>query len=437
MHRNTNSRLLTGFLLILITTCASAQYYEVDVPEGYSMAPPQYLEGLPSISADSSWVENDYVTSGYQTYTIQKGDTLGSISKKFFGTTQKWKKIASINGIDSPSKIKIGQVLEIPTIEHALSQGVTYRQRTRYISSPPTTAPAPVTTYSSSVISLPLPPVTQSSDSVIYSGMGLPQIILPGDYAKKDKSEGNHVAFNGLTGLINTFSAYSLGENIFSVAFGTAWNKISKREGERLYDGEDADYYELPVLLTYAGENFEVALKMPFESYDVYAPKTYNFRDGSDSGMGNTELRLKFTTQNDEMASCLGLGTIFSTSDIQIGNTEDSNAWEVFAGLSTKRKEGGNIHINGGYQASDGNKNYDGIFVNVGFDYAANESFTFMGEVNYYDGDNAGRSTDLTLGARYHVKPGMSITVAAPIALSNDMFFGYDYRLQALLQCHY
>jgi len=31
----------------------------------------------------------------------------------------------------------------------------------------------------------------------------------------------------------------------------------------------------------------------------------------------------------------------------------------------------------------------------------------------------------------------MSLTLAAPIALSNDMFFGYDYRLQSMLQYHY
>jgi hypothetical protein len=236
---------------------------------------------------------------------------------------------------------------------------------------------------------------------------------------------------------VNTFAAYPLGENMFSTAFGMVWNKITRRDGERLKSGEDADFWEFPMLMTYAGENFEVAFKLPFESYDVFAPITYNFRDGSDSGMGDAQLRLKFSSQNDEMASCLGLGAIFPTSDIKIGNTDTNNAWEIFAGLSSKRKEGGNIHLNGGYQAGDGNTNHEGVFVNAGFDYSANESFTFMGEINFYNRINNGRSTDLTLGMRYHVKPGMSLTVAAPIALSNDMFFGYDYRLQGMLQYHY
>lgn len=440
MKKRHHSYLLTGFLLLAGATTAMAQYFEDQAPEGYSMAPPyaneSYSQTEPSIDADSSWVEEDTVTSGYQTYTIKKGDTLGSISKKFFGSTQHWKKIAKVNKINNPAKIKIGMVLDIPTTDAQRSEGVTYRQQTRYISSPPSTAPAPRSGSSPSV-SLPLPPVSQGNDTVLYSDSGLPQIILPGERGRARKNDEHHVTFNGLTGLVNTFAAYPLGENLFSTGFGMIWNKITRRDGSRLKNGEDADYYEFPILLTYAGENFEVAFKLPFESYDVFAPITYNFRDGSDSGMGDAALRLKFSSQNDDMASCLGLGAIFPTSDIDIGNTDTNNAWEVFAGISSKRKEGGNIHLNGGYQAGDGNTNHEGIFVNAGFEYDPNSSFTFMGEINFYNRINSGRTTDLTLGMRYHVKPGMSLTLAAPIALSNDMFFGYDYRLQGMLQYHY
>lgn len=439
MNKRHNSYLLTGFLILALASSAFGQYADYQTPEGYSMAPPLendfYYEAQPSVNADSSWVEEDEgAPSGYQTYTVKKGDTLGSISKKFFGTTTKWKKIATANGISNAAKIKVGQVLEIPTTEHEAGQGVTYRQRSRYIASPPSTAPAP---GSEPMTSLPLPPVTQGEDAVLYSEAGLPQVILPGEQRTRGKGSDNHVSFTGLTGLINTFAAYPLGENMFSTAFGMVWNKITRRDGERLKNGEDADFWEFPILMTYAGENFEVAFKLPFESYDVFAPITYNFRDGSDSGMGDAQLRLKFSSQSDEMASCLGLGALFPTSDIEIGNTDNNNAWEVFAGLSSKRKEGGNIHLNGGYQAGDGNTNHEGVFVNAGFDYSANESFTFMGEINFYNRINSGRSTDLTLGLRYHVKPGMSLTLAAPIALSNDMFFGYDYRLQGMLQYHY
>ncbi|HNV69906.1 MAG TPA: hypothetical protein PKO06_09425, partial [Candidatus Ozemobacteraceae bacterium] len=259
---------------------------------------------------------------------------------------------------------------------------------------------------------------------------------LPG-MEKKDRNEQVGVTMEGLTGLTRTFAAYPLGKGLFSTSFGVIWNKITKRDNNRLQNGEDADYWQFPMAITYSGEGFEGALQLPFESYDVYAPLTYNFRDGTDSGMGDAALRLKFSSQNDNMASCIGVGAIFPTNDRRIGNTDNDNAWEVFGGVSTKKKEGGNLHLNGGYQASAGNTSHEGVFVNVGFEYAANPSFTFMGEINSYNRVNDGRATDLTLSMRYHVKPGMSLTLAAPISLQNEMFFGYDYRLQGQLQYHY
>jgi LysM repeat protein len=439
MNKRHHSYLLSCFLALAMCTQAAGQtYYEAPEPQGYNSG---YTESHlyrdnNSYSADSSWVEEETLPTGYQTYVIKKGDTLGSIAKKFYGSSKHWKKIAATNNIDDPARIKIGQMLEVPALEREKGHGVVYRQRTRYVASPAITPSLPLITTAPAP-ELPLPPVTSNEDAVIYSDAGLPQIILPGEAPRRKKKPDHHVAFNGLTGLVNTFAAYPLGENMFSTAFGVVWNKITRREGERLTSGEDGDYWEFPMLMTYGGENFEVALKLPFESYDVFAPITYNFRDGSDSGMGDAALRLKFSSENDDMASCLGLGAIFPTSDIDIGNTDNDNAWEVFAGISSKRKEGGNFHVNGGYQAGDGNTSHEGIFVNAGFEYDPNKSFTFMGEVNFYNRINNGRSTDLTLGMRYHVKEGMSLTLASPIALSNDMFFGYDYRLQGMLQYHY
>jgi hypothetical protein len=271
---------------------------------------------------------------------------------------------------------------------------------------------------------------------VLYQEKGLPRVILP-ETGKSEDTSRNNVTFDGLTGLTRTFAAYPLGKNVFSTSFGVIYNKITKRDGNRLRTGEDGDYYQFPIALTYAGENFEAAMCLPFESYDVFAPITYNFRDGSDSGMGDAALRLKFSSQNEHMASALGLGAIFPTNDRKIGNTDTDNAWEVFGGVSTKRKEGGNIHVNCGYQAGSGNTAHEGVFLNVGFDYKANESFNFMGEINSYNRVNDGRATDLTLGMRYFVKPGMTVSLSAPISLKNDMFFGYDYRLQGQLQYHY
>lgn len=441
MNTRRKIKILTSFFVLAMGVISYAQ--------GYGGGSNFYFEAQPFSDSSRGGVV------GNQTYTIKQGDTLGSISRQFYGTTTKWKEIAENNSISDPAKIKVGQIIRIPSTELERGEGHLVRHRPIEAVQEPRNTYIPVQvakplppindvsydasmSYNTQGTNIPLPPVTQTDDTVLYSGASLPQIFLPGEgKAKKQIDSGNHVTFSGLTGLINTFSAYPLGENVFSTAFGMSWNKIVKREGNRFATGEDGDFWEFPILLTYAGENFEVAFKVPFESYDIYAPITYNFQDGKDSGMGDCELRFKFTSENEDLASCLGLGAIFPTSDISIGNTDTNNAWELFAGLSTKRKEGGNMHLNVGYQAGDGNTAHEGVFVNGGFDYRANESFTFIGEVNFYNRVNAGKSTDLNLGLRYHVKPGMSLTLAAPISLSNDMFFGYDYKLKGLLQYHY
>lgn len=55
--------------------------------------------------------------AGGGTHTVAKGETLGDISATHFGTTKHWRKIVDANpGLD-PSRLKIGQVLQIPTVE--------------------------------------------------------------------------------------------------------------------------------------------------------------------------------------------------------------------------------------------------------------------------------------------------------------------------------
>ncbi|MCM8795412.1 MAG: LysM peptidoglycan-binding domain-containing protein [Candidatus Omnitrophica bacterium] len=49
-------------------------------------------------------------------YTVEKGDTLQKISKKFYGTTKKWLKIYEANKdvLKAPDKIYPGQIINIP-----------------------------------------------------------------------------------------------------------------------------------------------------------------------------------------------------------------------------------------------------------------------------------------------------------------------------------
>ena len=48
-----------------------------------------------------------------KSYTVQKGDTLYSISRKMYGTHKRWKEIQDANGLPNDN-IKIGQVLKLP-----------------------------------------------------------------------------------------------------------------------------------------------------------------------------------------------------------------------------------------------------------------------------------------------------------------------------------
>ena len=56
-------------------------------------------------------------TAGGRTYTVQKGDTLTSIAKKFYNDGSKWKKIWDANKAQVPNKdrLKPGTKLVIPS----------------------------------------------------------------------------------------------------------------------------------------------------------------------------------------------------------------------------------------------------------------------------------------------------------------------------------
>ena len=54
------------------------------------------------------------VRQGNQTYTVQPGDTLSKISKRFYGDPNKYPQIAKANHLENPDQIKAGQQLLIP-----------------------------------------------------------------------------------------------------------------------------------------------------------------------------------------------------------------------------------------------------------------------------------------------------------------------------------
>lgn len=66
-------------------------------------------EDLPAADAPG----NPAVTDN-KTHTVQQGDTLWGIAKKYYGNGAQYPRIASANGIANPNVISEGQVLSIP-----------------------------------------------------------------------------------------------------------------------------------------------------------------------------------------------------------------------------------------------------------------------------------------------------------------------------------
>lgn len=57
--------------------------------------------------------------SGQQTYTIEKGDTLSQISKRFYGKAKYWNAIFEANRdqLKDPDRIFPGQTIKLPAID--------------------------------------------------------------------------------------------------------------------------------------------------------------------------------------------------------------------------------------------------------------------------------------------------------------------------------
>ena len=70
----------------------------------------------PAKSASKSQSKHKGKSEDTQTYTVQEGDTLASISRRFYKTSKRWKDIRDANEtkVDDPDNLKAGQKLKIP-----------------------------------------------------------------------------------------------------------------------------------------------------------------------------------------------------------------------------------------------------------------------------------------------------------------------------------
>src|SRR5438128_9160589 len=69
-----------------------------------------------SQASAASSKKNASKKGGSRTYVVQSGDTLASISRKFYKSSARWERILNANkeNIQNPAKLKVGQSLVIP-----------------------------------------------------------------------------------------------------------------------------------------------------------------------------------------------------------------------------------------------------------------------------------------------------------------------------------
>jgi nucleoid-associated protein YgaU len=96
--------------------------WQKDVVADIKVRPSTMKDPTPSRAAAPAGTSGTTGTTGTAatTYTVQSGDTLSAIAKKFFGNANDYMEIFNANRdqLTDPDKIKPGQVLKIPQHAH-------------------------------------------------------------------------------------------------------------------------------------------------------------------------------------------------------------------------------------------------------------------------------------------------------------------------------
>ena len=91
-------------------------------PESLSLAgssAPRNKPDFSNVQGGSDTVADTGGGGGQQSYTVEKGDNLSAISKRFYGKSKYWKQIYEANRdtIENPDLIYPGQTIKLPAID--------------------------------------------------------------------------------------------------------------------------------------------------------------------------------------------------------------------------------------------------------------------------------------------------------------------------------
>ena len=124
-ENNNNTEIKEEITSLLEETAESDEGQMVDLltdedsQESDSVENPEESEVEPELVAEIIEVnEVDLEKDEPETYVVQKGDNLNSISKTFYGTTDMVSSIMEANGMTDPDKIYFGKILILPSIKH-------------------------------------------------------------------------------------------------------------------------------------------------------------------------------------------------------------------------------------------------------------------------------------------------------------------------------
>ncbi len=208
------------------------------------------------------------------TYTVKPGDNLTKIAIKIFGDANKWREIADLNGIADPSKIKVGQVLNL--MPKANTPAVVP-------ATPPAAAPANNNVPAPAAVPVSHDTeITVSGKSVFYRFSGTTEKIFLGTLFKKGLSRtgsfntehfiSNNAALLASLNLsnseINTLLATSQNEGNLDAI--NTWDNSYLSWGMFQWTmGQLTDAGELPALLKLVKEKQPAAFQSFFGDFGI------------------------------------------------------------------------------------------------------------------------------------------------------------------------
>jgi nucleoid-associated protein YgaU len=116
---------LVGFMYdvkLMNTTIAYERFNPTGIPVRAKIS--LKMRQIPSLLANLPTNPTSGGVGGRRAHVVREGDTLHSIANKYFGNPAIWRRIADVNGIKDPTRVRPGRTVYLPTGEDLEPSGV-------------------------------------------------------------------------------------------------------------------------------------------------------------------------------------------------------------------------------------------------------------------------------------------------------------------------